>query len=71
MAREAIGFEQSNLGVRPSAINDLRASVAHYQPLIHTMDTISLTKKRTTGDFGEVYDGLNDCLETLESQNYV
>lgn len=70
-AREAIGFKQSNLGVRPSAINDLRASVAHYQPLIHTMDTISWTKKRTTGDFGEVYDALNDCLETLESQNYV
>lgn len=68
--REVIGFEQSNLGVRPSAINDLRVSVAHYQPLIHTMNTLSWTKQRTTGDFGDIYDALDDCLETLESQNY-
>lgn len=66
-----IGFEQSNLGVQPSSINDLRVSVAHYQPLIHTMDTMSWTKQRTTGDFGDIYDALNDCLETLEKQNYV
>jgi len=32
---------------------------------------MSWTKKRTTGDFGEIYDALNDCLETLEGQNYV
>lgn len=69
--REAIGFEQSNIGVRPSSINDLRVSVAHYQPLIHTMDTMSWTKQRTTGEFCDVYDALNDCLETLEKQNYV
>ncbi len=68
---EAIGFEQSNLGVRPSAINDLRVSVAHYQPLIHTMDTMSWTRQRTTGDFGDVYDALTDCLEMLEKQNYI
>lgn len=68
---DAIEFQESNLGVRPSSINDLRGSVAHYQPLIHTMDTVSWTKQRTTGDFGDVYDALNNCLETLEIQNYV
>lgn len=71
MIQEEIGFNQSNLGVRPSTINDLRASVAHYQPLIHTMDTTSWTKQRTTGDFSDVYEALNGCLETLENQNYV
>jgi CBS domain-containing protein len=68
---KATGFEQSNLGIRPSSINDLRVSVAHYQPLIHTMDTMSWTKQRTTGDFGDTYDALNDCLETLKSQNHI
>ena len=63
--RQVTGFEQSNLGVRPSSINDLRISVAHYQPLIHTMDTMSWTKQRTTGDFSDVYDALDECLDTL------
>lgn len=71
IVQEEIGFNQSNLGVRPSIINNLRASVAHYQPLIHTMDTMSWTKQRTTGDFSDIYETLNSCLETLENQNYV
>ncbi|MFB6197453.1 MAG: hypothetical protein ABEI52_04185, partial [Halobacteriaceae archaeon] len=70
MIQEEIGFTQSNLEVRPSTINDLRSSVAHYQPLIHTMDTMSWTKQRTTGDFGDIYEALNGCLETLENQSY-
>ncbi|QOS13603.1 putative S-adenosylmethionine-dependent methyltransferase (plasmid) [Haloferax gibbonsii] len=69
--RESLDFEKSELGVHPSAINDLRVAVAHYQPLIHTMDTISWTKRRTTGDFGDVYDALNDCLGRFESTRYV
>lgn len=69
--REPIGFEQSTLGIRPMAINDLRGSVAHYQLLIHTVDTMSWTKQRTTGDFGDIYDAPNNCLKTLEKQNYV
>lgn len=71
VVREAIGLDKSNLGVFPSDINELRVSVAHYQPLIHTMDTMSWTKQRTTGDFGDIYDALNECLTSLESQHYV
>lgn len=69
--RDALGFEESELGVRPSAVNDLRAAVAHYQPLIHTMDTMSWTKRRTTGDFAEIYDALNECLGRFEESRYV
>ena len=29
------------------------------------------TKQRTADDFGEVYDALNDCLETVAAQNYI
>jgi CBS domain-containing protein len=68
--RDELGFEQSNLGVRPSSINDLRASVAHYQPLVHTTDTMSWTKRRTAADFGDRYDALNECLNTLETRDY-
>lgn len=70
MIQKEIGLNQSNLGVRPSSINELRVSVAHYQPLIHTMDTMSLTKQRTTGNFSDIYEALNNCLETFENQNY-
>lgn len=72
MIQEEIGLNKSNLGVQPFKINDLRASVAHYQPLIHTMDRTPRlwTKQRTTGDFSDTYEALNDCLKTLENQNY-
>lgn len=69
--RDALGFEESELGVRPSAINDLRAAVAHYQPLIHTMDTMSWTKRRTTGDFAEIYEALNESLGRFAESRYV
>lgn len=66
-----IEFDRSSLGVRPSAINKLRGSVAHYQPLIHTMDSLSLPKQRTAENFGEIYDALNESLQALESRNYI
>ena len=68
---EEIGLHESTDGVGFSAINDLRGAVAHYQPLIHTMDTIALTERRTTGEFCEIYESLNDHLRSLEEGRYV
>lgn len=68
--QEEIGLNQPNLGVRLSTINNLRTPVAHYQPLIHTMDTTTWTKQRTLRDFSDIYKALNRCLKKFETRNY-
>lgn len=64
-------FESRKRGIRLQAINNLRAAVAHYQPLIHTLDAESFTKQRTVRNFGDIYEALNDHLQELERGRYV
>lgn len=65
------GLDIRKRGVRLDSINDLRAAVAHYQPLIHTLDAESFTRQRTVRDFGDIYGALNDHLQELEEGHYV
>ncbi len=69
--QDEVGLDTPKYGVHLDSINELRAAVAHYQPLIHTLDAESLTRQRTVRNFGDIYDTLNDYLLVLEEAHYV
>lgn len=66
-----VGIEELESGVTLSDINSMRGAVAHYQPIIHTLDTIDLSRRRTADGFGDIYDGLNECIEKLRARQYI